>query len=106
GGDVVGGQVGEVVIVLAETVHDVYVMPRAGGVFTRAGRPAIRLLVGPTPVAYLAISRRRASETSPPVSMSRIRGMLGNSVATRRTASSSNDWMITGVVFSDSGFSR
>jgi hypothetical protein len=38
----------------------------------------------------------QASDTSPPVSMSRIRNRR-SSVATRRTASSSNDWMMTGV---------
>ena len=58
------------------------------------------------PVANFASSARRASVTSSALDVRNTRGIVGRSTATRRIASSSNDWMITGVVFSDSGFSR
>ena len=61
---------------------------------------------GAMPVANFASSRMRASVTSSSFDVRNTRGIVGRSTATRRIADSSNDWMITGVVFSDSGFSR
>ena len=48
----------------------------------------------------------RASVTSSSFDVRNTRGIVGSSTATRRIADSSNDWMITGIVFSDAAFSR
>ena len=61
---------------------------------------------GAMPVANFACSRMRASVTSSSFAVRKTRGIVGRSTATRRIAYSSNYWMITGVVFSDSGFSN
>ena len=44
--------------------------------------------------------------TSSSFAVRNTRGIVGSSFATRRIVASSNDWMITGVVCSDSGLSR